>query len=333
MDNLLFAFNTVLPLLLLIGTGLLLRRLGVIPRDLISPLNKLVFYLLLPAMLVKSIINADKNLSISPWIFVYITIGIILMFLILFIVVPIFSKDNRRTGVIIQGIARCNYAIFGLPLAEMLFPDKDISIIALLTIIVAPLLNILSAVTLEVYAAKEAARVSAVENGGKAAAVKLDAGKIFKGSMKKIVKNPLVISCLLGFVLLELPFTLPQPVTTSISWLSNAASPIALLILGASLEFKKVAEDKTAIIFSTLGKLVFCPAIFLTVAALLGFRDVTLGAVIIVFAGPTSVSSFPMAEASGADGGLAGEIVVFTSIFSIVSIFGIIFILKALALI
>lgn len=321
MDNLLFAFNTILPLLLLITAGFVLRQSGIIKKEIVSPVNSLVFKIFLPAMLIKSIMNADKNLSGSGGIFIFVAISIVAMFLVLMLIVPLFSKDDRRTGVIIQGMARCNYAIFGIPLAQMLFEGRDISVIALLTIIVAPMLNVFCAIVLEIFSVR--ADTSGTRPDGK---------KIVLNVLKKIVTNPLVISCVIGFILLELPFDMPSPITTSIDWLAGAASPVALLTLGASLEFKKVAKDKKAIFITTFVRLVLCPAVFLTLAAVLGFRDICLGAVIIVFAGPVSVSSYPMAEQVGADSTLAAEIVVFTSVFSIVTIFLIIFVLKSLGL-
>lgn len=74
------------------------------------------------------------------------------------------------------------------------------------------------------------------------------------------------------------------------------------------------------------------PAIGLTVAALMGFRDIAYVTLIAIFASPTAVSSFAMAESMDSDGQLAGNCVVFSSAFSCITMFFWIFISKNLGM-
>ena len=78
-------------------------------------------------------------------------------------------------------------------------------------------------------------------------------------------------------------------------------------------------------------KLVFFPVLFLGIALLLGFRDAPLAVLLTVFGAPIAVSSFTMAQQMGGDHALAGQLVVFSSIFSVVTMFLFIFLLKEMA--
>ena len=86
-------------------------------------------------------------------------------------------------------------------------------------------------------------------------------------------------------------------------------------------------------LIAAVGKLVLVPLVFLAISYAFGFRDISLLSLMIMFAAPTAVSSFQMAKQMDGDGDLAGQIVVFTSAFSIVTVFGWIFLLKQFSLI
>ena len=81
------------------------------------------------------------------------------------------------------------------------------------------------------------------------------------------------------------------------------------------------------------GRLIFMPLIFMPIAVLLGFRNVELTAIMTMLATPPAVSSFTMAQQMGGDSELAGQLVVFSTIASIFTLFLWIFALKQLALI
>ncbi|WP_413926742.1 AEC family transporter [Clostridioides sp. ZZV14-6387] len=82
------------------------------------------------------------------------------------------------------------------------------------------------------------------------------------------------------------------------------------------------------ILLGVCGRLILVPTIFLPISILLGFRNVELASLMIMLSAPTAVSSFTMAQQMDSDSELAGQIVVFTSAFSIITVFLIIFILK-----
>ena len=148
-----------------------------------------------------------------------------------------------------------------------------------------------------------------------------------------IIKNPLIQAIFAGLVCLGIRAELRSvgisfcisditPLYTVLEYLSALSTPLALLVLGAQFEFSAVPELKLEIIWGTLLRSVFVPLIGIGCAFLLfDFKGVHFASFIALFATPFGVSSVPMAQEMGADATLAGQIVAWTAIFSIVTIF------------
>ncbi len=236
----------------------------------------------------------------------------ILVFLLLFIIIPLLEKDNRKRGVIIQGIFRSNFVIFGVPVCEALFGQNATGVASMLIAIVVPLFNFLAVICLEIY------------RGGN-----INFKKIIKG----IITNPLIIASIIGLFFIYFKIKLPTPIEKTINDISKIATPLAFILLGSSFTFSAFSLYIKQLSITILGKLIIVPGIVLYIAALLGFRNIELTCLLSVFASPTAVSSYTMAEQMDGDSILAGQIVVLTSIISIITVFLWIFILKQFHLI
>ena len=143
MEELLFAANTVLPLLILMSLGLLCRKVGLLNDGLVSGINQLIFKVFLPVNLCYNVLTTPYDTEISGTAFLLIPLGLVALFGVLTIVVPLVEKDKKKVGVIIQGIGRSNYAFFGIPLVAMLFPGQDTSLASLMVMATVPFYNIL----------------------------------------------------------------------------------------------------------------------------------------------------------------------------------------------
>ena len=128
--------------------------------------------------------------------------------------------------------------------------------------------------------------------------------------------------------LLKLP--LPSGVQKCVTDLGRVATPLSLVALGADFKFNKVHGIRKQLILSVAGKLVMAPLVMVTLGILLGFRGDYLVPVLIMFGAPTAVSSYTMAQQMEGDGTLAASVVVFTTAFSILTIFLWVFFLKQL---
>lgn len=309
MDDLLFSLNTVFPLLGMMAIGFAARRLGIIGESAARQINACVFKIFLPLLLCFNIVDTKLGASFDGRTLLYAFVTTLSCFGVLFFVTPRLCHDRASCGVLIQGIARSNYAIFGIPLVSMMYPNADTSIAVIMVAVVVPVFNVLSTIALMVFAGERTHPL-----------------RILKG----VLLNPLIIATLAGFLLWYFQIPLPTMIETPLRNLGSIATPLALFILGASLDFGKARANGKLLVISVTGRLIGVPLIFLSLAIALGIHDVSLAALIAVYASPTSVSSFPMAQQMGGNGDLAGGQVVFTTVFSILTVFLWVFALRSL---
>jgi predicted permease len=158
---------------------------------------------------------------------------------------------------------------------------------------------------------------------------KFRGGKVdFLDLIKRILTNPIIDGGIAAAVVMLLGITLPHSIEQSITSLSDATSPIALILLGAGLNLKDFESNRKKIAICTFGKLIFFPIFGITGAVLLGFRGVELISITLMASTPVALASFAMASSMGGNGRLAGEIVVSSTLLSCLTIPDWLFILK-----
>lgn len=301
--------NAVLPMCLVMALGYGTRRLGWIRREEISAINKIAFRIFLPCLLYYNVYCSDLSGSFDPLLMAYAVGGVLLTFGLSLGYTLLTEKLPERRGVMIQGMFRSNYVIMGIPVATALLGSDQLGTVSILIAVVVPLFNMLSVVVLEVF------------RGQKPKPLHI---------LGQIAKNPLVIGSVLGILTLAAGIRLPHILEQTIQNISAIASPLQLFLLGAFFQFSGLKTYRRELVTVSAAKLIVAPGLFLGLGALLGFRGVAFVSLIGVFASPTAVNSFTMAQQMGGDAELAGDIVVITSAMSILTMFLWIFLFKSL---
>lgn len=312
MENLILSLNVVLPLFITISLGYFLKYLNMFDNNTLDTMNNITFKSFLPVLLFYNIYKTDLHDTFNLKIIIFSVTCVIVLYLILYLLVPLIEKDNKKRGALLQGLFRSNFVIFGLPITESLFGSEKVGVAALLIAVIVPLFNMLSVLALETF------------RGGK-----LNFKKIFIG----IIKNPLIIASCLGVLTLLLKIKIPTAIEKTISDVSKIATPLSLILLGASFKFDNIKKYLKQTTIAVIGKTILIPCIILPICIMFGYRDVELSTLMIIFAAPTAISSFTMAKQMDSDSDLAGQIVVFTSAFCVITVFMWIFILKQFYLI
>lgn len=307
MNNFLLTLDIVLPIFLVMAVGYFCRRIRWVSAENVSAINKLVFRVFLPVSLCQSLMKVEKGAIVNPKVLLFGFAGTLIVFLAGFVLVPRIEKSDARRGVMIQGLFRSNYAIFGIPLCEALFPQGDGGVAAMMVIATIPLFNALGVISLESF------------RGGRASAKKILIG---------IAKNPLIWGCLVGYLIMQSGIKLPGFAASTLSKLAAIASPLALFVLGASIDLRSFKENLHPLSLTILGRLVVVPALALGVAYACGYRGAEFGVLMIVFGSPCAVSSYTMAAQMDGDAELAAQQVMLTTILSSVSMFAMIFLFK-----
>lgn len=312
MTTFLTTLNIVLPIFLLILLGLLLRRAGILDQDGCNKMNTFCFNVLVPTMVFYNIYTADLSSFADPRLLLFCLVSVTAMFLLLMAVMPRLVKDRGRVGVMVQGIFRSSFVVLGMGLATSMYPGQDMSIIAIASTVVAPLFNGLSVVALEVFS----------QGHPEPKKIALD-----------VVKNPLIIASALALALLLAGVRFPVAIDTAVRNVSATATTISLIVLGGGLTFQGIGSYKRELAAAVFGKLVVQPLIFIPIAVWMGFRQMELLCILILAASPSPVTANIMARNTpGADWQLAGQIVVFSTSLSVVSLFGFIYVLLNMGL-
>lgn len=301
--------NAVLPMCLIMALGYGTRRLGWIRREEISAINKIAFRIFLPCLLYYNVYCSDLSGSFDPLLMAYAVGGVLLTFGLSLGYTLLTEKLPERRGVMIQGMFRSNYVIMGIPVATALLGADQLGTVSILIAVVVPLFNMLSVIVLEVF------------RGQKPKPLHI---------LGQIAKNPLVIGSVLGILTLAAGIRLPHILEQTIQNISAIASPLQLFLLGAFFQFSGLKTYRRELVTVSAAKLIVAPGLFLGLGALLGFRGVAFVSLIGIFASPTAVNSFTMAQQMGGDAELAGDIVVTTSAVSIPTMFLWIFLFKSL---
>lgn len=312
MENLKVSFEVVAPLLILMLVGAFIRKMNVIDDSTVKKMNGAVFKVFLPALIFNNIYNSSIDDVKDIKTALYTATVIFLSFLLSMAVVSLMEKDNRKRGAMIQGMCRSNFVIFGVPLCVSLIDESISGKISVAAAIVVPLLNVMSVIVLEIF------------RGGKP-----ELKKIIKG----IITNPLIIASALGIITLLSGIRFNDIIESSLGDVSKIATPLALVLLGASINLGKVKGNLKQLIITLAGKLVVIPLLGISVAALLGMRGGDIALLIAAFSSPTAVSSYPMALQMDSDGELAAQIVAFGTTLCIITVFLWVFAAKQFGLI
>ena len=331
-----FSFDAVMPILLLVLVGYLLRCLHFADDAFFKKLNKMVFRVFLPILLYYNIYEIESLGQVRWSVIGYCVVAILLIFLCGYAVTKLFFKKRENIGVLTQCSFRSNYAIIGIPLAESLGGAEAVAFASILSAVSIPLFNTLAVVILSHYSPE-------------------NKNSSLKHTVKTTLTNPLIIGVLLGVLTVAVRGIIPTdglgvPVFTiennlpfvydAISKLAKVASPVALVVLGARFDFKAIGALRKEITSGVLMRLIFAPLAGIGIAILLSeyttvisVTAVEFPALISLFSTPVAVSSAVMTGEIGGNEQLAGQLVVWTSIFSMLSMFIIIFVMKNFAFI
>lgn len=307
MESFQLSFGIVMPMFLTLAAGWCLRHFQVLQASGFDAINTLCFKVLLPVSLFCNIYGGGDLRLLDGRMLVWALVCQVLILLLLFLTVPrIFEKNPVRAS-IIQACFRSNFITFGMVIAGELGSPDELMVVSVLAGVLIPLYNIGGVGILEYY------------RGGK-----LEPGRM----AKQVGSNPFVISCMISLVLVVLKIRLPVCVETALRNVASCANPMSFLALGGCLNLMSVGGYKKEILTGVGYRLVFQPAVFLGLSYLLGFRGTEFLALVAMLISPTAVATYNMARSMDSDGELAGHLVVFQSLGSMVTIFLWIFLLS-----
>lgn len=300
MNSLNLTGGIVIPMFLLMLCGWLLRNLKVLPASVFPQMNKLCFTLLLPASLINNLLKMENLDGLRLPFLGWLLLLQVLIVTVLYLLVPHFVREKRSAASIIQACFRSNFLTFGLVIAQALCAPEKLGIVSVSAGLLIPLYNIGGILILQ------------HGTGGKTT---------FRRMTLVFCRNPFVIACALGLLIIVLHIAVPSVIKSAVGSLGGAATTVSFIALGGCIDLAQLKKIGKQVMFGTFMRLICLPLLIIGVTWLIGFRDIELLTVIVMAISPTAVATFPMAERMGADGPLAGYLVAAQSVCSIGTMF------------
>ncbi|MDR2633078.1 MAG: AEC family transporter [Treponema sp.] len=321
MEVLGFSFNAIAPVLFAVALGWLIAwRKDINERD-IGVLNKLCFRYLLSLHIFNSTLSIDYYAEFNLKLLLFTAGSIFLTASLAWIIFTATIKEPARRCIFIVSAFRSNNIIYALPLAVNLFGESGTKAAAMLVPVTIILFNLFTVIAMVYHSHLLLSPEEASPLDGALKRTVLDIGK-----------NPLIIGSVLGIVLSVCHIDLPLFLSNGIRSVALTGTPISLVLLGAQIDLRTLAHHIVPVFKACMLRLVIVPGIMLPLIIGLGFRGPELGALMVVFGAPCAVTNLVMARNYQMDPAFAAQTVYLSTVLSMLTMFGIISVLRVLGL-
>lgn len=299
-------FNSLMPVFLLIALGKILRQKR-FSSDLFNDLNQLTYWVALPSLLFVKIATAQFEGAAAMRITGVVLLATLVGIAVSYIAVRLLRIPGRSAGAFIQGCGRANNAFVGLPVVIYALSEAHPGIESVATLSLAPAIifyNIFSVVVLLSYSGQK-------RSGRETLAV----------FTKQLATNPLLLACLFGIIVQLMGWSLPVFLDRSFTAMGQAALPLALLSVGASINFSQLRGAAVHSSVAAAIKVFVFPLVGYFIALKWpGITQPERTAALIFLACPTAIASYVLADVFGSDKEMAGRIIVISTLLSAISL-------------
>ncbi len=292
LNHLYAALNITGPVLLILSVGIYLKKINFIDGHFVSIGNKLVFNIALPSLLFLSIASSTPSESLNLPLVIFAAAATLVSVLFIWLISPVFVEKNKR-GVFTQCAFRGNMAIIGLALCVNAFGEEVLPMAAMYIAFLTILYNVLAVILLS---------------------------DSRKGVFINLAKNPLIAAIILGALWSATSLPIPKVLELSMAYLARLTLPLALLCIGASLDWNSFKANHQQAVLATFFKLIFLPGMIVFIALLLGFRNEAVGVLFLMMSTPTAAAAYIMSKQMTNHGALAAEIITLSTALSPITI-------------
>jgi malonate transporter and related proteins len=311
----LFALSITVPIFAVILLGTFLKRIRLINDEFIRVASNLVFTVGLPASLFFGTAKTDFSRLANPDHLAVMVAMTLLVFAGALVAARLHVPERADRGVYVQGAFRGNLVIIGIAFCTNAFGQTGIALSAMPVAVLVALYNVLSVYVLN-------ASIGGSGNGNSLAK-----------TMAGIIKNPLIIGILAGLFVSLAGIPLPRLLIDTGDYFSDLTIPLALLCIGGMMDLSVPRRAGGPALGSVAWKLVVSPLLACALAMPLGIRDTELAVIFFLAASPTAAASFVMTRSMGGNAALAANIVVLSTLGSLLTVTGGLIVLKYLGLV
>jgi hypothetical protein len=295
-----FAFGVTGPIFVLVFLGIALKKLKIIDEAFNLAASKLVFMVAMPTMLFMSMINTDLRSVLNASYLLYCLTGTLVLFIFFSLITPLFVKERRDRGVFIQGAFRANIAIVGLAFCFNAYGSIGLAKASVLMSVITILYNFLSVYTLTTTLSNTKVKLSKI--------------------LLNIAKNPLIIALVVGITFNLLAVPVPTVLATAGDYIARMTLPLALICIGGAMSLSELKNSSSVSTIAVVAKLIIVPVAMVYPAYLLGFEAIDLGVLFLMVSAPSAAAGYIMVQGMGGNGKLAANIVVISTLASVITV-------------
>lgn len=256
------------PLIILIAMGYIFKRIQFLTDEFWRGAEKLNYLILFPVLLFNNLAYIKLELATFAQVLLALFIVIIMSTLTLWIVKALFHIPIARFGVYVQSHIRFN-TYMGLSIISLLFGAQGMQMFAMMIALTIPLVNVIS--------------VLAFSQGQGLKPTQI---------LLSLIKNPLILGCVVGIVFNLLQLSLFSGVERLFKILASMSLPLGLISVGAALQFAELKHDYSRLLLNTLGRLLLMPCLAYLICSALNLNQFETTILVVFFALPTASASY-----------------------------------------
>ena len=293
LSNFFEIFLLISPVFILIILGNILRRIGVPDLSFWDVNDKLVYWVLIPALLFHHISQINLSSSMFYSYGVVILSGLFIVTIVAITLGKLLGYSPESWSSILQGAARHN-AFIALAIAGSLFGDAGLAVGAVFMLLYVPSINIV-VISIMVSNLNQPSQT--------------DSKKGILNIFVELIKNPFILAMIAGLIFSLIDSEKIVIINETSGLLGSAALPIMLLTIGAKIKVRDLALKITPILISNSLKLIAFPVIAYFVAKFMGLSQLEVIVAVIFASVPTAASSHALAKQFGGDAQLMTSII------------------------
>ncbi len=330
MENLIFSLDATIPIFLVMVLGMFLRKLGLLEEKVNSALNRLVFKVFLPVLLFNDLSQQDFASAWNGKFVLFCALVTLASIALAALMSRLVCHSRPERGEFIHVSYRSSAAILGMAFIQNIYGEGNTGMAPLMILGSVPLYNAFAVLVLlltaedkeeEKGAGADAERERTAGTGGNEADSPQHGGRrkrsghpLLARTLKGIVTNPIIIGIAVGLIWSVLAIPQPQIMQSTLHYIGQLATPLGLLAMGASFEFRKAKGELKPSIAAAFNKLILFCGLFLPLAVRLGFRGQEIVALLVMMGSATTVTSYIMARNMGHEGTLTSNTVMITTL-------------------
>jgi len=283
--------NALIPVFLIIVLGALLKRINLFEESAWTAFENLCYFLLFPVLLIKTLATAQLGSTEILRFGLMLLFGICTMSVLMLLAYPLMRRFLAVTPAaftsLLQGATRF-HGFIALSIVGLLYGDDGVTYMAITMAVIIPPLNIINVTVLARFG---------------------DSKSNFRGVLRRLIRNPFIIACLVGMLLNLTRIGLPVPFYEVFNILGGGALGLGLLTVGAGLHLGKVKAQRGLVLFGAMIRLLGMPLLMFCGAWLFGIDGLPLVVAVLAGAVPTAASSYVLARQMGGDAPLMANLI------------------------